>query len=149
MILDNQLRTMELVLGSAAKDRSSGTSEEDKLDQEDQRIKIMELDALEEGTEGNGSNARLFIGQSVRSGIESANRQVRETTSRQSGGDVLSGDAQSSDKAGELNQQARGAISFGDDISRIDYSRTDNTSTHELMGRWVASAPRLIGLPGL
>ena len=96
-----------------------------------------------------GSVAGLFAGQSIRSGIESADRQVRETTSRQSGGDVLSGDAQSRSQAGELNQQAHGAISFGDDISRIGYSRTDNISLHEPVGRWVASAPRLIGLPGL
>jgi hypothetical protein len=52
---------------------------------------------VEEGTEGIGSSQ--WAGQSIRSGIESANRQVRETTSRESGGDVLGGDAQSSAKA--------------------------------------------------
>ena len=72
-----------------------------------------------ESESGQAGSKISWSGQSIQAGIESANRQLRETTSRESGGDVLSGDAQSSDKAGELNQQARGAISFGDDITRV------------------------------
>ena len=54
--LGNQQKTTEMVLGNA-KDGSSGISEKDKLDQDDQRIKVVELDKLEDSTEGNSSIA--------------------------------------------------------------------------------------------
>ena len=48
MLMENNRRTVELFL-NASKDRS--TSEAERLDQKDQRIKVMELDKLEEPTE--------------------------------------------------------------------------------------------------
>ena len=35
--------------------KGGGTSESERLDQEDQRIKVVELDQLEESTEGSSS----------------------------------------------------------------------------------------------
>ena len=47
---------MELVtLNASPKEKNSSTTEEDKLDQEDQRIKAVELDKLEDISEGNSS----------------------------------------------------------------------------------------------
>ena len=47
MASDNNQRTVELILQQA----NRSTSEKEKLDQEDQRIKVMELDILEDATE--------------------------------------------------------------------------------------------------
>ena len=49
--MDNNQRTVELLLQQA----NRNTSEKDKLDQEDQRIKVMELDILEDATEESAS----------------------------------------------------------------------------------------------
>lgn len=54
------------------------------------------IDALTAGTvEGESAPAgsEVWAGQSIRAGIESANRQARETAGGQPGGDVLDGDA--------------------------------------------------------
>ena len=54
------------------------------------------IDALTAGTvEGESAPAgsEVWAGQSIRAGIESANRQARETAGGQPGGDVLGGDA--------------------------------------------------------
>ena len=56
MILESQQKTSELAFGSATKGNSALTAEE-KLDQEDQRIKIVDLGTLEELTEGNAAIA--------------------------------------------------------------------------------------------
>ena len=57
MVLENQRKILEMVLGSTTKDRSSGMTEEDKLAQDDQRIKVVELDKLGDSTDENSSIA--------------------------------------------------------------------------------------------
>lgn len=63
------------------------------------------IDALTARTaEGEAAQAGggVWVGQSIRAGIESANRQLRETSGGESGGDVLGGDApvQTGDRGG-------------------------------------------------
>ena len=58
MVLETQQKTLGMVLGSATKDRSSGMTEEDKLDQKDQMIKVTDLDKLEDLKEGISSIVR-------------------------------------------------------------------------------------------
>ena len=48
LVIENGRKTVEMII-DAQKEKS--TSEEDKLDQEDQRMKIVELEKLEEPTE--------------------------------------------------------------------------------------------------
>ena len=47
MVMEQQQRTRGLVFQNATKDRGNTTTEEDKLDQDDQRIKVVELEKLE------------------------------------------------------------------------------------------------------
>ena len=63
------------------------------------------IDALTTGTaEGEAAQAGggVWVGQPIRAGLESADRQSRETAGGEPGGDVLGGDAQ---RAGVLEQQ--------------------------------------------
>ena len=52
MVIESNQRTVELLL-KASMDR--GSSDEERLDQEDQRIKVVDLDQLEEPTEENAA----------------------------------------------------------------------------------------------
>ena len=52
LVMENNQRTMELIL-KASMNKAPG--EADRLDQEDQRIKVVELAKLEESTEDNAS----------------------------------------------------------------------------------------------
>jgi hypothetical protein len=56
-LMEQQQKTLELVVMSAKKDRSSAMREEDKLDQDDQRNQVEQLDKLDDSTEGNSSIA--------------------------------------------------------------------------------------------
>ena len=52
--MEQRHKTVELVtLNASTKEKGSSMTEEDKLDQEDQRIKAVELDKLDEISEGN------------------------------------------------------------------------------------------------
>jgi hypothetical protein len=57
MVMELQQKTLQMVLMSATKDRSSAVTEEHKLGQDDRIIKVVELDKLEASTEGNSSVA--------------------------------------------------------------------------------------------
>ena len=52
MVLEDNQKTLELLMGSS---KRKSSTEEEKLDQEDQRIHEMELEKLEEPTEENAS----------------------------------------------------------------------------------------------
>jgi hypothetical protein len=67
------------------------------------------IDALATGTAeriAGATGAGVWSGQSVRAGLEGANRQLRETASREPGGDVLGGDALGTGPEGLLEQGA-------------------------------------------
>ena len=56
MAMEQKQKTLDLVFMNATKDRSRAMTEEYKLDQDDQRSKVIELDKLEDSSEGNLSS---------------------------------------------------------------------------------------------
>ena len=66
-----------MALGSA-KAKSSCISEEEKLDQEDQRMKIIELDKLEDLNEGNASIARGDWIHRIRLSISNLSKRAKQ-----------------------------------------------------------------------
>lgn len=105
------------------------------------------IDGLATGrteAEAGASGARVWVGQSTRSGIEDANRQSREAASGEPGGQrepVVGGDEGSTGRAGKgvtLDQDKRGSITFGDTSATIDLYQARNPSTllHEFWHKW-------------